>query len=308
MRTFVAVVDAGQFQDAAVGLGITQQGVSKRVAGLEKYLGVRLFARTARGAELTVEGRAFLPHARELVRVAERAEASVRSGGRALRVDVVARRIVMSGLLQEFHRRHPEVELEVLTLDADVEEAIAAVENGTVDVTFHAVPLGLRVPGAISTRRVIDEAHQLLVGPRHPFADARFITPAQLAGHRIWMPGLPTRGEVADYFDELSTTFGVTIDTRASMFAKEAVLEDIANSAELTMLIGEGTRYLWPDSYDLRRVPVRNPSLVYPMSMIWRTDNRHPALEELRAYLDTRRAAATGAEVWTPRWARDRSD
>ena len=35
----------------------------------------------------------FLPHARELLRLAERADASVRPGQRALRVDVVNRRV-----------------------------------------------------------------------------------------------------------------------------------------------------------------------------------------------------------------------
>ena len=35
MRTFVAVADAGQFSEAADGLSITQQAVSKRVAALD---------------------------------------------------------------------------------------------------------------------------------------------------------------------------------------------------------------------------------------------------------------------------------
>ena len=56
VRTFVAVAAAGQFQEAAVDLSITQQAVSKRIAALEKELGVRLFTRTPRGARLTAEG------------------------------------------------------------------------------------------------------------------------------------------------------------------------------------------------------------------------------------------------------------
>ncbi|MET9474826.1 LysR family transcriptional regulator, partial [Streptomyces sp. NPDC002922] len=80
VRTFVAAADAGQFQEAAAELAVTQQAVSKRIAALERTLGVRLFTRTARGAELTIDGQAFLPHARELLRVAERAVASVRTG------------------------------------------------------------------------------------------------------------------------------------------------------------------------------------------------------------------------------------
>ncbi|MGW6159060.1 LysR family transcriptional regulator, partial [Streptomyces sp. NPDC055144] len=139
VRTFVAAADAGQFQEAAVALSITQQAVSKRIAVLEKDLGVRLFTRTPRGAELTIDGQAFLPHARELLRAEDRADASVRPGRRPLRVDVLNRRIAPAVLLQDFYRTRPEIELDVVTPNADVDTAIAAVEAGTIDATFHAI-------------------------------------------------------------------------------------------------------------------------------------------------------------------------
>lgn len=44
VRTFVAVAGAGQFQDAADELDVTQQAVSKRIATLETELGIRLFS------------------------------------------------------------------------------------------------------------------------------------------------------------------------------------------------------------------------------------------------------------------------
>jgi DNA-binding transcriptional LysR family regulator len=302
VRTFVVAADAGQFQEAAAVLSITQQAVSKRIATLEKDLDVRLFTRTARGARLTIDGQAFLPHARELLRVAERADASVRPGRRALRVDVVNRRVVTAVLLQDFYRTHPEIELDIVTLDADVNAATAAVEAGTIDATFHGVPSQQHLPEAISTARVINESHELLVGPRHPLASARTVTPAQLAGHRIWMPGLAARGEVADYYAELATTFGLTIDMLGPVFGNEALLDEIADSSDLTTLVGEHSRYLWPDSYDLRRIPIRNPTPVYPMSLIWRDDNPHPALTRLRGYLDSRRTDSPGTSVWIPKW------
>lgn len=67
VRTFVAAADAGQFQDAATALSITQQAVSKRIAALEKDLQVRLFNRTARGAQLTIDGQTFLPDRKSVV-------------------------------------------------------------------------------------------------------------------------------------------------------------------------------------------------------------------------------------------------
>jgi DNA-binding transcriptional LysR family regulator len=265
-------------------------------------LDVRLFTRTARGAQLTIDGQAFMPHARELLRVAERADASVRPGRRALRVDVVNRRIAPAGLLQDFYRMHPEIELDVVILDADVDGAIAAVEAGTIDATFHGVPAQQHLPEAIKAARVIDEPHQLLVGPRHSLANARAVTPGQLAGHRIWMPGLDARGEVAAYYDELATTFGVTIDVVGPVFGNEALLAEIADSSDLATLVGESSRYLWPDSYDLRRIPIRDPTPVYPMSLIWRDDNPHPVLIELRKYLDSRRTDSPDSNVWIPKW------
>lgn len=304
VRTFVAVADAGQFQEAAADLSITQQAVSKRVAALEKDLGVRLFARTPRGARLTVDGEVFLPHARELLRVEERADASVRPGRRALRIDVVSRRIAPAVLLQDFHRAHPSIDLEVVALlDADVSGAVAAVEAGTIDATFHAVPPRLRLPDGIAAARVIDEAHELLVGPRHPLAGAAAVTPAELVGHRIWMPGIAA-AEVAAYFDELAVAFGLGLDLVGPVFGNEALLEEIADSAELATLVGERSRYLWPDGWGLRRIPVRGPALVYPLSLIWREDNAHPGLVAFREYLEARRPGDVEGGAWVPGWER----
>src|SRR4051794_364540 len=213
VRTFVAAADAGQFQEAAADLSITQQAVSKRIAALEKDLGVRLFTRTARGAQLTIDGQAFLPHARDLLQAEERAAASARPGRRALRVDVIGRRLAPAGLLRGFHRAHPETELDVVTL-FDADAAIAAVRSGTIDASFRAVTLPARqLPDGIEAIRVLDEPVQLLTGPTHEFAAARAVTPAQLAGHRIWMPGIVAGTEWAAYYDELAAAFGLTIDT-----------------------------------------------------------------------------------------------
>src|SRR3954465_4981079 len=178
VRTFVAVADAGRFQEAADRLAVTQQAVSKRGAALEKGLGARLFPRTPRGARLTIDGHAFLPHARELLKAAERAAASVRPGRRNLRVDVVGRRLGPASLLRGFHRAHPETELDVVTL-FDVGAAIAAVRDGTIDASFRALTIpAAGPPDGGEAARVRDEPVQLLTGPKHAFADAAAVKPA----------------------------------------------------------------------------------------------------------------------------------
>jgi DNA-binding transcriptional LysR family regulator len=305
VRTFVAVSDAGQFSEAAAELSITQQAVSKRIAALEKDLGVWLFTRTPRGAELTVDGRAFLPHARDLLQAQERAAAAVRPGRRALRVDVISRRIAPAALLRGFHRAHPETELDVATL-FDADTAIAAVRSGAIDATFRAVTVPVRqLPHGIRATRVLDEPHQLLTGPAHELASARTVTPAQLAGHRIWIPGLVAGTEWAAYYDEFAVTFGLAIDAVGPNFGTESLLDVLAEAADLASLVGEQTRLLWPADYGLRRIAVRDPTPVYPHSLIWRNDNPHPALRTLRAHLGSVEPGSRDDQTWVPGWARD---
>jgi DNA-binding transcriptional LysR family regulator len=264
---------------------------------------VWLFTRTARGAQLTVDGQAFLPHARDLLQAEERAAASVRPGRRALRVDVISRRIAPTALLRGFHQAHPETELDVVTL-LDAETATAAVRSGTIDATFRAVTVpGRHLPDGVKAARVLDEPHQLLTGPAHELASARVVTPAQLAGHRIWIPGILPGTEWAAYYDELAAAFGLTIDAVGPNFATESLLDMIADSADLASLVGEQTRLLWPADYGLRRIAVRDPTPVYPHSLIWRSDNPHPALKTLRNYLGTIQPRRPGPGIWTPKWA-----
>ncbi|MBO1418668.1 LysR family transcriptional regulator, partial [Streptomyces sp. FH025] len=222
VRTFVAIVEAGQFQKAATDLSITQQAVSKRVAALERDLGVRLFTRTPRGAELTIDGQAFLPHARELLNVAERAVSSVRTGRRPLRVDVINSRGAASGLMRGFHRAHPEVDLDVVML-FEIEAAVAAIRSGAVDASFRAVAApGRPLPEDIASVRVIDEPLQLLTGPAHALAGARSVTLAELVGHRIWMPGIVPGTEWGAYYDDLVAEFGLTIEATGPNFGSDA--------------------------------------------------------------------------------------
>ncbi|WP_290051510.1 LysR family transcriptional regulator [Amycolatopsis solani] len=292
VRTFVAVVAAGRFQDAAVELSITQQAVSKRIATLEKAVGTRLFTRTARGARLTAEGEAFLPHAHELLTAEARALASVRTG--PLRVDVIGRRLCPATLLRGFHEAHPEIAVEVVTL---FDTAVAALRNGSIDASFRAV---VELPADLDAQWVFDEPIELLCGPRHPLAGSASVTPAELGGHRLWLPGVVPGTEWGAYYAALAAAFGLSIDTTGPNFGTEVVLDEVAKSAEVATLVPTGARLLWPAEYDLRRVRIERPVPVYPHSLVWRRADRHPAVSLLRDHLRPGRGVA---DAWRPGWA-----
>ena len=60
LRLLLAVVEWGSMAKAAAHLNLTQSGVSKAIAELEHTFGVRLFDRTAQGAEPTLYGRTLI--------------------------------------------------------------------------------------------------------------------------------------------------------------------------------------------------------------------------------------------------------
>jgi LysR family transcriptional regulator, flagellar master operon regulator len=76
-RTFLEIVDCGNFIRAAERLHVTQTAVSVRVQSLESLLGRKLFVRNKAGATLTPAGEQFLRYAPLLIQVWERAKQQV---------------------------------------------------------------------------------------------------------------------------------------------------------------------------------------------------------------------------------------
>lgn len=126
---------------------------------------------------------------------------------------------------------------------------------------------------------------------------------ADLKEYRIWMPGMRSDTEWGTYYDEFSRVFGIHIDTIGPSFGVDVLLDELATSAHLSTLVGEGSRYLWPESYDLRRIPINDPTPVYPHSIIWRTDNPQPALRAFLDYLPTAKRYLATVQTWAPDWA-----
>jgi DNA-binding transcriptional LysR family regulator len=79
---YVAVAEELHFGRAAERLGISQPGLSRTIAALERRVGLPLLLRTSRRVELTPSGAAFLDGARRTLDAAEGAVARARAAHR----------------------------------------------------------------------------------------------------------------------------------------------------------------------------------------------------------------------------------
>ena len=105
IRLFFAVYRSRSLSGAAYALFSTQSTVSRRLAALERELGLRLFRR-GRGSDqavLTEEGRRFLPLAEQFLRLEQQARA-LQNQGPGRRLTVAAPDSIMSYPLRDFIR------------------------------------------------------------------------------------------------------------------------------------------------------------------------------------------------------------
>jgi len=158
----------------------------------------------------------------------------------------------------------------------DPRAAVAAVRAGDIDASFRSVTDPATLPRDVRMIRAFDSPLELLVGPRHPLASARTLTPSRLRRHRIWVPGIAPRSEWSEFYDQLAARFDLRVDAAGPNFGNEVLLDILADSADVATFVGSRDRYLWPTTHDLRRIPIVNPTLAYPLSLILLRENDHP--------------------------------
>lgn len=243
LRAFAAIVELGGFARAAAKVHLSQPALSRQVHALEAELGVRLFDRVGRRAQLTPEGEDLLRRARRVLAEAdslgERARALKSGEAGVLRVGATppALETFVSPFLTHYMRRHPAVEVEL------VEEGGARMperlEHG--DMQIACMPAG----DARFAGRLIAPTHLVAVLQHsHRLARRAVIEIAELAeepllvlregfGSRAWfdaacevahiVPRLLLQSVVGQTLIELAATgYGIAIVPSTARFPESA--------------------------------------------------------------------------------------
>jgi DNA-binding transcriptional LysR family regulator len=152
METFVRVVEAGSFSGAARHLRVGQPSVSKLIAQLEDRLGVQLLLRSTHGLTPTEAGQNFFERAKRSVEEADEADVAARGAAANLagRLRVCAAvtfaRLHVIPRLPLFLGAHPELDVEVILDDRNVD----LVEAG-IDI---ALRMGKLADSTLTARRI----------------------------------------------------------------------------------------------------------------------------------------------------------
>jgi DNA-binding transcriptional LysR family regulator len=159
---FVEVVAHGGFAPAGRALREPKSKLSRRIAGLEARLGVRLIERSSRRFRVTEVGQSFYERCRAMLDEAQQAEAVVAQAqsephGRVRFSCPTGLVEVISPILTQFLARYPKVRLQLVATDRGV------------DLIEERIDLALRVRVALTsdaalTMRSLGQSSRILVG------------------------------------------------------------------------------------------------------------------------------------------------
>ena len=191
---FASVVQYGGFSAAARTIGVEKTRLSRRIAALEKRLGVRLLQRTTRALALTEAGRRFFERCVATVEGAQAAYDSVAelrrepAGVVRLSSPVLLTQRCLAHALPSYMEAHPKVSVYVEATDRTVN-----VIEERFDIAIRAIPVIEDVAGLVA-KTLGNSRRVMVVSPAFLHHYGRPENPADL-------PNFNTVASTDDIFD-----------------------------------------------------------------------------------------------------------
>jgi DNA-binding transcriptional LysR family regulator len=183
MRSFVRVVEAGSISKAADQVGIAKSGVSRRLADLERRLGVKLINRTTRRSSLTEAGEAYYRGAVRLLGDVAELDAAVADADQRLQgtlrlaVPLTFGLRHLSPAIDEFLQAHP-------ALDVHIDFS-----DHRIDLVAQGVELAIRIAelddSSLQARRICPVRMVLCASPDYLAEHGVPEHPADLSRHSV---------------------------------------------------------------------------------------------------------------------------
>lgn len=181
MELFVTVASAGGFRAAADRLGLPNSTVSRRIAELEREIGLRLFNRTTRRVELTEAGQTYFDRCRRIIDEARLAHeelsgmVSQPTGLIRASVPVDFTLVYLSEILADFVRAYPGIRLVL-----DVTPRQSNLVTDPVDLTIR---IGEVSEPNLIARKLFSSELALFAAPIYLADHAAILAPQDLLQH-----------------------------------------------------------------------------------------------------------------------------
>jgi DNA-binding transcriptional LysR family regulator len=193
LNVLMTVAKCGSMGKAALHLSVSQPAISKAIADLEHWLGVRLFDRTTHGVEPTIYARPLIEQGaiafdglKQAVRHVEFL-AHPTAGELRIGSTIAIATGFISAVLDRLSRRYPDIVFHVLSGEASA--IYRALEERSLDVAILPM-LATSVGEHLDADVLYEEPLVVVAGTRSPWSRRRRIELAELANSAWTLPPL----------------------------------------------------------------------------------------------------------------------
>lgn len=237
IEDFVMLASTGSFSRAADARNITQSAFSRRIKNLEVWLGAPLISRATIPAELTAEGRAFLPVAQEAIRSFYATRDSLRPARkrRAPQLNFAALHTLtvtaFPGWLENLETEVTGVQATVIPDRGGIEANLEALISGDADLFLtysHPYVPVLLDPEQFDWKTLGHEAILPVIAPRLRYADQA--APASFANY---LEHMSQEGAAIPYLDYGPVSFFGTALQR--LFSNKRLTRAVAHESSISV-------------------------------------------------------------------------
>lgn len=224
LRYAVATADAKSFSRGVPALNLKQITLSRKAQQLEDRLGVKLFDRSTRGAELAENGRPFIEQARHIITDVDNLRTTVRNVSYGLqgRIAVGYCSPLMAGNLRiaisDYLTKFEDVQFD--GVEAGLEKLFYGLHSNTIDVAV--APIGLGEDG-VGSRHIWSERLCAVLPDDHALAEREQLYWQDLRREVFVVPA----GGLGPIFDNLIVARLTEQGRRPNIILQDTSLESV---------------------------------------------------------------------------------
>jgi DNA-binding transcriptional LysR family regulator len=276
VRYAIAVADELHFGKAAARLGITEQTLSAQIKHFEGKLGERLFVRDRRHVETTVAGQVLVERGRQLLADAKEMVSEIAVRPVPLRIDVVLEELTTPMLVAERVLGSVDGAPSEIREGGGLQTAVNGLLAGDIDIAFGTIPVGKSLPGSLAHMPVRLQPISMLLPASHPLASLTKIPMSYLRNMTLVVQAEEHMTDWQWWQESLAAAFGCELGERVHGHGCRVVALTVLRTGQPTLTRLERAPY---DDLALR--PLVDPVPLMAWSMLWRTEPRHPRIDEI---------------------------
>ncbi len=277
LRYFMTVAKYRNFTKAANELYISQPTLSKKIAKLEKFLGVQLFIRTKRSVQLTEAGNILNAKGKQLLQHIDRVLNTIKSSQNS---DIMQLNVAILGaidikflpMIKHFTKQYPKIKLSLTS--NSVRQMHYLLEEGLADIII-TLDFGTFLIPDIHVKKIYSEGVSLVVPSEHWFVKSDEQDFTKLCNEKFVLFSAKESPHSYEQIKRICASWGFVPKGQREVESLSSALFAIAAGEEISILPSHAKRYA---TDDVKFLPIDDEAEALQIVAAWKKRNINPAI------------------------------